>query len=174
MPVALVLLLPAVLVACATKRGRRFLSGRPMDGELRTDATLFSHPTRALHPTAKRSPWHWRPGWHRAAARLLSLTVTLLVVYGLLFARTATANAITAAFAAAAGYVAWRAYRGARSWARAVTWNRNRPWRSAWSALILPITHHLHYRAPLRAALTAEMGVPPPRLRLPRRRSCWR
>lgn len=172
MPVVLVLVVLTVpLVACATKPGRRFLAGHPMDGRHRTNATFFKAPTKALDGRSDRSWWHWRPGWHRGAVRAGSLTVAIGLGCGLLFAWTATVAVLLTFGSAMAGYVAWWLFVGLRNWKRAVTWNRNRPWRSAWAALTLPVTHHLHYRVPLRAALTAELGAPPARLRLPLDRS---
>src|SRR6266496_997980 len=89
-----------------------FLTGDPLDGRLRTNATFFRPPTQALHPKAHASAWHWRPGWHRAAARTGSLALAAAVAYGIIWHRIATLAVLAAAAAAVTGYIAWRTGRG--------------------------------------------------------------
>jgi hypothetical protein len=140
---------------------RLFLSGDPLDGNLRTNAGFFRPPTKALHPRAHGSFWHWRPGWHRAVARVGGLVLAVALAYGLIWHRTATITTLAAIAFAAVSYTAWRLYRGARSWARACTWDRDHPWKSAGGAAILPWQHYVHYRRPLTYGLTADLGAPP-------------
>ena len=67
--IALAVAVAVAMLVTSSPGLRRFCSGAPMDGKLRTNATFLQPPTKALHPTADKSRWHWRPGWHRAAAR---------------------------------------------------------------------------------------------------------
>jgi hypothetical protein len=48
----------------------RLISGRPLDGVARTDATYLRPATRALTPHGRASRWARLPGWKRQAARL--------------------------------------------------------------------------------------------------------
>lgn len=148
-----------------------FVTGDPLDGRLRTNATFFRPPTEALHPKAHASVWHWRPGWHRAAVRVSTLLLAATVAYGMVWHRTATIAALATAAAALTGYAAWRIIRGLRRWARAIAWDSDHPWESAWGALAVPWRHYVHYRRPLILALTAELGEPPRRVRIPLDRS---
>jgi hypothetical protein len=148
-----------------------FLAGDPLDGKLRTNATFFRPPTQALHPKAHASVWHWRPGWHRCAARVAALALAAAIAYGIIWHRTATIAALAACAAALAGWAAWRIARGLRRWARAIAWDRDHPWESAWGAAVIPWRHYAQYRRPLILALTAELGAPPARVRIPLDRS---
>ena len=159
----MILLIPALFLGgcLMTKAGRLFLSGDPMDGQLRTNAGFFRPPTKALHPRAHASFWHWRPGWHRAAARVGTITLAASLGYGLIWHRTATLVTIAACVVSVIIFIAWRIYRGIRSWARACTWDREHPWKSAGSAAVIPWQHYVHYRRPLTYGLTADLGAPP-------------
>ncbi|MGW1439856.1 helicase HerA domain-containing protein [Streptomyces griseus] len=104
----------------------RFLSGRPMDGERKTNATFWRAGTRVLpkaEAPVRRSAY--RPGWQRAASRITGLgaagsagywalgeeerrDTTLTTVRGLIddpapFAAAVQAGGITAVSAAAVG-----------------------------------------------------------------------
>jgi hypothetical protein len=48
----------------------RYLSGRPMSGTPRTDATWLRPGTEVLPPYKRASRWAHRPGWHRQVVRL--------------------------------------------------------------------------------------------------------
>src|SRR5258706_6090802 len=48
----------------------RYLSGRPLDGKRRTDATFLRYGTRTADPLARPLRWSYLPGWKRAAWRL--------------------------------------------------------------------------------------------------------
>lgn len=53
----------------------RYLSGRPLDGLARTDATYLHAGTRALTVTGRASRWAMLPGWKRQAWRVGTPTV---------------------------------------------------------------------------------------------------
>ena len=165
----MIVLLPVLLfpVLLLSRRGRRFLSGAPMDGRHRTDATFFQPPTKALDGRSHRSWWWWRVGWHRGGIRVAAVTVLVALAYGLLVARTDVLIALALAVVAAVTLAGCYTGRGIRSWVRACTWDQARPWRSAWAALTLPARHHLYYRRPARQALPVVLGGPPRRLRVP-------
>lgn len=48
----------------------RCVSGRPLDGRVRTDCTYLRPGIRALTPTGRTTRWAMLPGWQRAAIRL--------------------------------------------------------------------------------------------------------
>lgn len=79
----------------------RFLSGRPLDGEPRTDATYLHPATRALTPSGRASRWARLPGWKRQAARLAPPMA--LAGAALEPAYTATAAALLAGLAVTQG-----------------------------------------------------------------------
>lgn len=163
----ILLLIPALLTAaCLSRNGRLFLSGDPLDGKLRTNATFLRPPTKALHPKAHASLWHWRPGWHRAAARVGAIILLAGAGYGAIWHLAVTLAALAASAATAAGYIAWRLARGTRRWARAIAWDADHPWVSAWGALAVPWRHFAQYRRPLMLALAAELGERPGRVRI--------
>jgi hypothetical protein len=69
-----------------TRYGYRFLSGRPMDGSRRTDATFFRPATRSLDPSGTALRWEMMRGASRAAIRVsVSYLLLLLLVLLLLF-----------------------------------------------------------------------------------------
>jgi hypothetical protein len=171
MPFLPLLILAVVLLAAVSKNGRRFLSGEPLDGQRRTNATFRQHPTKALHPTADRSWWHWRPGWHRGAARVAAVTVIAALGYGFMFARVLTVFCLALCAGIITGYAAWKLQAACRSWIRACAWDRDHRWKSLWAALILPWQHHVYYRQPLKYAVAAELGVPALRVKVPLDRS---
>lgn len=117
---------------------RRFLAGHPMDGSVRTDATFWQAPVKALHPTAARSWWHWRPGWHRAAMRVGALVLVLLIAAGFRFATVLTEDALLALLAAGAVLLCWHVAYRIRGW-----------------------QHERHYVRPLERTLAARMGAVP-------------
>lgn len=69
----------------------RFVSGRPLDGIRRTDATFLYRSTRDLTPHGRASRWHHQEGYKRAAWRVGTAAVILWTVYGLAVDRLATA-----------------------------------------------------------------------------------
>lgn len=61
----------------------RYLSGRPLDGRIRTDCGYFRPGTKILTKNGHASRWAHRPGWYRQAWRLgiPTLVLALLVAY---------------------------------------------------------------------------------------------
>lgn len=75
----------------------RFVSGRPMDGNRRTNATFLRRADRDLTPHGRSAHWHWMPGWKRAAWRVGLAALALGLAYGWVQARTITVTAGLAA-----------------------------------------------------------------------------
>jgi hypothetical protein len=57
----------------------RFLSGRPMSGERKTNATFFLHATTSLDPSGHAHRWEMIPGYQRALWRLAGLYVVVML-----------------------------------------------------------------------------------------------
>jgi hypothetical protein len=89
----------------------RYVSGRPLDGAPRTDATYLHPGTRVLTATGRASRWARLPGWKRQAVRLLAPPALASAVYGSI-AAPGTAQACAAVVGGAA---ALRAVRSARA-----------------------------------------------------------
>lgn len=68
----------------------RFISGRPMDGVRRTNATFLRRADTDLTSHKRSAHWHWLPGWHRAAWRIGTVMVLSGFAYGYITARTVT------------------------------------------------------------------------------------
>lgn len=62
----------------------RWFSGRPMDGQRRTDSTFFRPATRSLDPSGTALRWEMLPGYARAGVRLLGSYSLLLLLACLL------------------------------------------------------------------------------------------
>lgn len=94
----------------------RLVSGRPLDGEPRTDSTYLHPATRALTPHGRASRWARLPGWKRQAARL----GPPVALAGAVLEPTYTATALTvlAGLAVARGRRAWRTRRFNRAFTR--------------------------------------------------------
>jgi hypothetical protein len=76
----------------------RFLAGRCIDGQRRTDATFWQPGSRVLTVHGRASAWAHRPGWQRSVMRVAAIAVISATVYGWLTERFATvASAIGAA-----------------------------------------------------------------------------
>lgn len=111
----------------------RYLAGRPLDGQPRTDATFLHRGTRPLTITGRASRWAMLPGWQRAAYRIAVPTITAAVGTAAALAPEATAAAGTVTGATAgtlAGRRAWRAYRQRR---------HTRDWVSPLAAVLAPM-----------------------------------
>jgi hypothetical protein len=114
-PLLLVLVVLGVVYAVAVV-GFRFLSGRPMDGQPRTDATFFTRATVSVRPHVTRpSRWSMLAGWQRAVVRVVVLVAVAV------WCRWWLADAAGAVLAARAGgvgvavaVVVYVAYRGRR------------------------------------------------------------
>jgi hypothetical protein len=115
----------------------RFVSGRPLDGRLRSDATFLRAGSRPLTRTGHASAWAMRPGWHRAAWRVGITTGTLAGLVGWV-----THPLLTAVLGclAGAGGMAWAAWRVDRAVRR--------------------FRHHRTWVRPLHKALAGRVGVP--------------
>jgi len=68
----------------------RWLTGEPHHGRPLTDAGWNRPGTKAFTQTGHARRWWYRPRWHRTAARSGSTFFALLMLWGLLYARTAT------------------------------------------------------------------------------------
>ncbi|MFI0487648.1 hypothetical protein [Actinomadura sp. 9N215] len=91
----------------------RFVSGRPMDGVPRSNATFTQRGTKSLIPHRDRpSRWMQLPGWQRAAWRAGFTVPTLTTPVGLWVAPIAT---YTADGALTAGLTAWGTWRTRRA-----------------------------------------------------------
>lgn len=115
----------------------RFLSGRPLDGRLRTDARFLYPGTRALTPTGHASRWAMLAGWQRASVRLAVLSGAVSGAWGWVVAPTVTAVAACVAGAAGAGWSGWWVWTEVRS-----------------------AQHHRTHVRPLALALARQFGLP--------------
>ncbi len=113
----------------------RLLSGRPLDGQARTDATYLRPGTRALTETGRASRWAMLAGWKRQLARLAALLALAAAAVAFRTAPGPT-RAVMAALAALGAVRVIRAVR--RRW-------RRRRFVAA-------------YVAPTVAAITAPLG----------------
>ena len=102
----------------------RFVYGRELVGERRTDATLFREGTYALDPADRPWRWHYLPLWRRSVIRVVTAAVLWVLwrwhaAHPWGFAVTLRMTAVLALLAAWPALVAlWRAR---RLW-REVTW----------------------------------------------------
>jgi hypothetical protein len=119
----------------------RWLTGHPLDGRHRTDATWTRKATKVLHPTGRVVGWHHLPRLHRAGIRTGSTAGALALAALLATHPRATLEALAAAGVAGALLAGWRLY------------HLGRRWRHQWL-----------YVRPLRRALTGELEAPPARL----------
>jgi hypothetical protein len=126
----------------------RFLTGHPLDGQHRTNATWTRRGDKVLHPTGRAHPWHHLTRLERTAARSGAVLLMLTVLAGLIFETLPTVLLLAALLAATLGYSAWRAYIGVRNRRHYRTWER-----------------------PLHRALTPVIGAPPAKLAIERDRS---
>lgn len=94
----------------------RFLAGRPLDGDLRSDSTFFRPGTRALTATGHASRWAMLAGWQRSAWRVGSSVVVVGEVSAYLSAPGPTLIANGGVGAGLSGLAVWRGTRAARRW----------------------------------------------------------
>lgn len=74
------------LIIAGMRIAFRFLTGRPMSGERKTNATFTRHATRSLDPSGTALRWEMLPGYQRALWRILGLYVIgLLLSSGILW-----------------------------------------------------------------------------------------
>lgn len=113
MPVQRVKTVNEPAIVTASRVVGRFVSGRPMDGVPRSNATFLRRGTRTmLAHQDKPSRWMALPGWQRAAWRFGFTIPTATTLPGLWFAPTAT---IVADGSLTAGLTAWGAWRTTRA-----------------------------------------------------------
>jgi hypothetical protein len=93
----------------------RWLSGHPLDGKFRTDATWLRPSTKTLHPIPVVR-WHHMPRLHRAGIRTAATLIALWVLGGLLAYRTAMLWVLFAAGVTAGAVGGWWGYYRARDW----------------------------------------------------------
>lgn len=116
----------------------RWLSGHPLDGQYRTNATWLHPATKVLHPAGRVVRWHHLPRLYRAGIRTGVSLGVLAIALGLLYARTATLAALAAAAILSAAAGIWLAVAAVRRWKHRRTW-------------VLP----------LHAALGHQLAIPP-------------
>lgn len=116
----------------------RWHLGRPLNGNVMTNATFTRRATKTIHPLARDHGWHHRPGWQRLVIVGGAEVMLLLAVIGLFAARTLTLAALAAV---AAGLLLFAVV-------VFVVWLRTRE-------------HNRHYVTPFELALTERVGYPP-------------
>lgn len=94
----------------------RFLAGRPMDGEPRTDSTFFRAATKDLTKHGRSARWHHWPGWKRSAVRVGTVSAVSGFAYGYATARMLTLALTLTATLAALGFGTFRAHCLIRDW----------------------------------------------------------
>jgi hypothetical protein len=115
-----------VVEAAAAAIGR-FLTGAPMDGVRRTDATWTHRGTRSTRPDGRAANrWDHLSRWEKIGVRQSFVAAAAGTVYGYINDATATTTGLEtsglAAGSAAAAYVGWRTMDGA------ITWRHRRDW----------------------------------------------
>jgi hypothetical protein len=95
---------------------RRYISGKPLDGRNRTNATWNRAATKQYDPKEDVSRWRWWPGKYRTAVRLGAPLAAAVVLAGLMAATVLTVTVLAGLAAAAAGYGGWQANRWLRAW----------------------------------------------------------
>lgn len=127
----------------------RWVSGHPMDGYHRTNATWLrrSHGDRpVLHPTGHAVRWHHWPRLWRAGIRAAGTLGAAALGWLLFTRRQVTLDAGGAAAGLAVVAVAWRVHR-------------------------LQPVHHFRWVRPARRAVTTELGTAPAAFKVARDRS---
>jgi hypothetical protein len=96
----------------------RYVSGRPIDGTPRTDATYFRRATKALTTTGRTTRWSRMPGYQRQAYRLTAPAVITAHHFQPQYTVTAlvTIAALGTVYGARKGRQAWRARRFNRAY----------------------------------------------------------
>lgn len=94
-----------------------WISGSPLDGVPRTDATWLHSATTVVHPSGRAYRWQHRPRWQRAAHRTGGTLAVLGEAYGQI-ADPTLANALAATVAAtvAVGGLVYAGNRAHRRW----------------------------------------------------------
>jgi hypothetical protein len=92
----------------------RFLAGRPLDGNPRTNATWLHRsygPHADLTHHGRASRWHHAPGWHRSAWRIGGLLMALGIAYACVIGYQELMTALRAAGAVLLVLITWRIWR---------------------------------------------------------------
>jgi hypothetical protein len=107
----------------------RWLSGSPLDGYPRTNATWlgWSHGDRpVLHPTGSAVRWHHMPRLYRAGIRgggtLVGVPLAVALLVEFIHHRRGVLEAAGAVAAVVAGLVAWWMYGKVRNWRHVRDW----------------------------------------------------
>lgn len=86
----------------------RFVSGRPLDGIHRTDATFLRRATRDLTLRGRASHWHHQEGYKRASWRIGIALVIAIIFCGLAVNQTATVIGLIISAIAGSAFGTWR------------------------------------------------------------------
>lgn len=95
----------------------RYLSGRPLDGQARTDASYLHRGTKAVAPYGRAGRWSMLPGWKRQLIRV-ALPVTAVVSAPVAAVTPSHTTATAAVLTAAAGVRALRRRQARRRFRR--------------------------------------------------------
>lgn len=121
----------------------RFMTGRPLDGHARTDATFLHAGTKALTRSGRTAPYNYWPGWKRG------LLMTRLPTFGLLPYTGVVAFTEWQHLADPA----WLDWRGpAVAWAPLLSFGAFRGYR-----YVQNFQHERHYLKPIRQAVIATL-----------------
>lgn len=88
----------------------RFIFGRDLDGQRRTNATWFRHADKDLTPHGRATRWAHKRHMERAAWRIGASILVLSALYGLATARSITLVSLAVASCATLVFGTWRAY----------------------------------------------------------------
>jgi hypothetical protein len=94
----------------------RYLSGRDLDGQRRTNATFLQRADRDLTPHGRASAWAHKRHAERAAWRIIVAIAVSATLYGFAFARTVTVMALTSAGFTSVAVGAWWLAVTIRTW----------------------------------------------------------
>lgn len=132
----------------------RWLTGKELDGKLRTNATFARKSTKVLHISGHAIFWHHWPRRRRAAIRGGSTLGAPALMLAALTAPVVTAAAFAALFLGFAAVLALLIWRRLAEF-------RHHPVHRRPVELAL---HHARYVRPLRVAVAPTLGAPPTRL----------
>lgn len=100
-----------VIVAALVRWVFRFISGRPMNGKRKTDATFFRSGSVKFTDSDRAGRWSYLPEWKRAAIRVGTAAVLLGLSVGYVVAPFATFIAMCVLIIGGATFVGYRVYR---------------------------------------------------------------
>lgn len=102
----------AVVIIAAIIRGCvRFISGRPMNGKRKTDATFFRSGAVKFADSDRAGRWSYLPEWKRAALRVGTVIVLLALSVGYVVAPLTTFIVICVLVVGGAVFAGYRVYR---------------------------------------------------------------